>query len=53
MVTILVNLLVGWLLTFVGLDKFLTHFLGFETRTYYLVWFAMGFIVWVRNVFRR
>lgn len=49
MLSILVALLFGWLLSLVGLDALFHNALGFTTQQYYLVWFLLGAISWLIN----
>jgi hypothetical protein len=53
MLSILAALLIGWLWSLIGLDTVLNHLVGFTSQQYYLVWFAMGFVIWMYRLFGR
>lgn len=53
MLIILINLFVGWLLDLIGLDRLLHYFVGLNRQGYYILWFAMGIVIWIRNAFNR
>lgn len=51
MITILVTLFFGWLLSLVGLDTLFHNLVGFEKHQYYALFLVMGLMIWVKRLF--
>lgn len=49
MIPVIVNLMVGWLLHFVGLETMFKNLLGFNEGQYYLMFLIFGVIVFITN----
>lgn len=51
MLVAIIAVLVGWVLSLVGLNDLLNHLMGLSDQGYYIGWFATGVIIWISNLF--